>query len=370
MLTLENNQLVFKFPEVHKDATCRIEFQRTLRIPDDNREYPLPPGRGSFPLSHVDDYKDRVPASWVEHGGVMLPMAQAEAMWIRFTSRYPFAVKIAAGKINAVSGEAWRPELQRKGHWAVQGPAHDLLARAPHEQAAFEESLKHQARREYIPGEQDYVTLPSQPWLDGFNVGQGKIRQFVAMPLGDGYTVEEQLTGEALHGGLQIIVYPIKPEFYVPPTPSPLRGMLFFASAAMPNSVASAASAEMGLAAGGLMKQKIYEDTYGYDKWDQTHSSRCFVHLLNSTAYRAVTGKEPPVGVPTAADYTAAGLPWFDLYDEHKGAVVGSDKLAKVDSVAALGIKKGENPLPENTPLPVAPTVIGLPKNAVREGEF
>ncbi len=28
------------------------------------------------------------------------------------------------------------------------------------------------------------------------------IRQFVAMPLGEGYTAEEQLTGEAQHGGL------------------------------------------------------------------------------------------------------------------------------------------------------------------------
>jgi hypothetical protein len=38
----------------------------------------------------------------------------------------------------------------------------------------------------------------------------------------------------------------------------------------------------MGLAAGGLVKQKIYEDGFGVDKWDQEHSSRCFVHLLNS----------------------------------------------------------------------------------------
>ena len=32
------------------------------------------------------------------------------------------------------------------------------------------------------------------------------IRQFVAMPLGAGYTAEEQITGEAEHGGLQIVV--------------------------------------------------------------------------------------------------------------------------------------------------------------------
>ncbi|MEW7984670.1 MAG: hypothetical protein AB2805_01020 [Candidatus Thiodiazotropha sp.] len=49
MIELLNNQLTFRFPEVHKKAACSIDFQRTLRIPDDNREYPFPPGLGSFP---------------------------------------------------------------------------------------------------------------------------------------------------------------------------------------------------------------------------------------------------------------------------------------------------------------------------------
>ncbi len=44
MIELNSNQLVVRFPEVHEDAVCRIEFRRTLRIPDDNREYRLPPG--------------------------------------------------------------------------------------------------------------------------------------------------------------------------------------------------------------------------------------------------------------------------------------------------------------------------------------
>ena len=56
--------------------------------------------------------------------------------------------------------------------------------------------------------------LPKQPWLDGYCVEKGVIRQFVAMPLGEGYTVEEQLTGAAQHGGLQIVAYPMKRERY------------------------------------------------------------------------------------------------------------------------------------------------------------
>lgn len=40
-----------------------------------------------------------------------------------------------------------------------------------------------------------------QPWLDGIATGTGTIRQFVAMPLGLGYTVEGQLTEEEQFGG-------------------------------------------------------------------------------------------------------------------------------------------------------------------------
>ena len=58
------------------------------------------------------------------------------------------------------------------------------------------------------------MVVPGQPWLDGYCVQTGIIRQFVAMPLGRGYTAEEQLTGEALHGGLQISVHPMKREVY------------------------------------------------------------------------------------------------------------------------------------------------------------
>ena len=61
MIELRRHRLEVSFPEVHADARCTIEFQRTLRIPDDNRDYPLPAGLGQFPLAHVDDFADRLP---------------------------------------------------------------------------------------------------------------------------------------------------------------------------------------------------------------------------------------------------------------------------------------------------------------------
>ncbi len=41
MIILEGDRLEFCFDEVHTAAHCTIEFQRTLRIPDDGRDYPL-----------------------------------------------------------------------------------------------------------------------------------------------------------------------------------------------------------------------------------------------------------------------------------------------------------------------------------------
>ena len=49
MIELKRDRLVFSFPDVHPEARLAIDFQRTLRIPDDGKTYPLPPGLG--PLS-------------------------------------------------------------------------------------------------------------------------------------------------------------------------------------------------------------------------------------------------------------------------------------------------------------------------------
>lgn len=399
MLTLEHDRLTLRFPEIHPDAVCHIEFQRTLRIPDDNRTHRLPPGLGRFPLAHVDDHSAKLPAAWQKRGGVFLPMHETEAMWLKFSGNYPFAVKIAAGKINAVTGKAWTPELK--------GPRksttlHDFLGRGVNLNAACGSGhplgnpasghkpfldAPHHARLAPPEDEQDYVTLPRQSWLDGFCEAKGKIRQFVAMPLGEGYTVEEQITGEAVHGGLQIIVYPLKPEFYKRPAPPALRSLGF--AGAMENSVyglcasasasgphrftasASRAVSDMGMAPGGLMEQSIHEDSFGIDKFDQSVSAKCFVHLLNSQQYAYVTGKRPPHDAPTAADYTKQGLPWYQEWSNGTKALPGAPALQKLDSVANLGNKMGKNPLPDNSPLPQAPKVL-IVKNPhqVREGEF
>jgi hypothetical protein len=336
MIELNKDRLVISFPDLHRDARMTIEFQRTLRIPDDGKAYALPPGLGNFPLRHVDDAAERVPEDWLEHGGVMLPMYQAEALWLNFSSwfmgrgsAYPFAVKIAAGKINAITGEPWKNGLNRDP--------------------------------------QDYLVVPEQPWLDGYCVEKGVIRQFVAMPLGSGYSAEEQITGVAEHGGVQIVAYPMKREAYERLSKDRAR----YAEAGEFTKLFSVGSpGSMGLAAGGRMRQKIYDDSYSFEDWDLGHASRCFVHIANSMVWRSITGKAPPTVPPTAKEYTQAGLPWFDLYDSDMQALDGAKPLDGLKSVKQLGEEKGDVPLPENDsvePLNVKKLRHGLKKQQVRE---
>ena len=334
MIHLKTNQLEFSFPEVHPEARLLIEFQRTLRIPDDDKDYPLPAGLGRFPLRTVDEFASTLPPDWREHGGVMLPMYQSEAMWINFHGPgYPFVVKAAAGKINAVTGEPWNERFP-------VGPQH-------------------------------YVVVPGQPWLDGFCVEKGVIRQFVALPLGSGYSAEEQLTGKAEFGGLQIVVSPMKPELYK--KMRSMHSMLRKRYGGEALCRARAASPDMGLAPGGRMRQEIFEDPHGLETFDLQHASRCFVHLANALVWRAVTGEQPPTVPPTGKEYSNAGIPWFAYYGADMPALEGSSMLARLKSVLRLGQEKSEVSLPENDPVQVE-NVIALGRKLeagqVREGNF
>ena len=279
----------------------RVAFHRTLRIPDDGSDYPLPPGLGPFPIRRVDDYQHTVPEKWKEQGGVFLPMYQREAMWMSFDllGGTPLAVKVAIGKVDALTGQEWTEDLEAKP--------------------------------------QNYIVCPDQPWLDGINAGDGFIRQFVAMPLGMGYTVEGQITGKEEFGGIQLKTFGPKPGRLDEIARHEAGGVYSVASAP----AESAFSAEMGLGAGGRMVQAIYPDAFGIETWDPETGRSTFVHIANSAAWRDITGEEPPPTPVSAQLYTEHGYPWFELYDEDKGDVPGSDELAGVKSIKDMDKEKG-----------------------------
>ncbi|MDJ0342169.1 hypothetical protein QMK19_03085 [Streptomyces sp. H10-C2] len=287
-----------------------VRFMRTLRLPETGT-HPLPPGLGTFPLRRVADYPDRAPAEWLTRGGVVLPVYQREAMWLSFSSPVPAALQVGVGKVCAVSGRPWS----------------DRLSQDP----------------------QNYVVLPRQPWLDGINSGSGTIRQFVAVPLGLGATVEGQVSGAEVWGGVQLEVFELRDEPLavwraeqqrravatrgpwgvaaeesLPPMPG---------YGAMPRMAAAAAAPSMGLGAGGRMRQEVYRDERGPGDWRLEPSGRVFVHLATAPQWRQITGEAPPPSPVDRAAYNAAGLPWFDYYDADAADLAAAAPLADVKPV-------------------------------------
>lgn len=290
-------------------------------------------------------------------------------MWISFTSITPFAVKVHVGGINAVSGEP-----------AVETP---------------ETMMRRLKLIEVDASIQDYIVSPKQMWLDGIANTDGTVRQFVAMPLGTGYSVEAQITGMDLVGGIQIKVTPSK-LVALPPPPAPPRASIPAPRGAIPfpltvksltgKSITFQASdlhtvadvkemvcavegvpqdqqrlvmagrgqlddphtlgkynickdsiiylalalrgggnfpSEMGLAAGGLIKQTIVKDRYEPDIWDTDNSAIFNVQILNSAVFKQVTGKQPPESPVTAQAYAQHGFPYFDIFDEKPSGIKG-----------------------------------------------
>ncbi|MEU1281897.1 hypothetical protein [Streptomyces sp. NPDC005805] len=302
-----------------------VRFIRTLRLPETGT-HPLPPGLGDFPLRRVEDHPDTVPPAMRERGGVFLPMYLREAMWLSFAgTREPTALQVGVGKVCAVSGKPWSGRL----------------ARDP----------------------QNYVVTPRQPWLDGINSGTGTVRQFVAVPLGLGATVEGQVTGEETWGGVQLQGFPLggralaawreeerlrreeelrrRRAAVAPPAPSGGYGAApaafgAAAPAAMPRAggpPAPAAAPAMGLGVGGTMRQEVYADTRPLSDWDDHPAARVFVHLVTPPQWRAITGEEPPPSPVDRAAYTRAGLPWFAYEDDDAADLAPADALGQVKPV-------------------------------------
>lgn len=243
-----------------------VSFHRTLRLPEDSSTYPLPPGLGLLPVLMRSE-------SGAEMPNFLIPLYRREALWLGFSAAAwkPSAVKVIAGGINAVSG-------------------------LPDEGEELDEL-------------QNYVVCPDQPWLDGCNIGGGVIRQFVAMPLGQGYGLGAGTVGGE-RGGLDIIAFdPLPGRFPNAPPPAP-SGLMKLSR------VVADQPMEMTLGGGGRMRQKIYPDRFGHGVWDVRVVGHAHVQLVDARAWRELTGEAVPPSPIDAASYTAAGLPWFDIYDE------------------------------------------------------
>ncbi|KIJ11858.1 hypothetical protein PAXINDRAFT_83862 [Paxillus involutus ATCC 200175] len=142
-------------------------------------------------LSNVGEASAALPKAVLARGGAFISMYQREAMWVSFGnrdgSRESLAVKISVGGVNALSG--------------------------------LPQNVNAKGKQDYLPIGEGHGQL----WLDGISTSPGVVRQFVAMPLGEGYTVEGQVTGAEVRlilfirlcfmsfqnvGGIQVDVFP------------------------------------------------------------------------------------------------------------------------------------------------------------------
>jgi len=96
---------------------------------------------------------------------------------------------------------------------------------------------------------------------------------------------------------------------------------------------------EMGLAAGGKMKQKIYkDDKENLGKYNVKKVTRVFVNIANGNMWKKITGKILPKSPLNPQIYKNYGYPWFDLYDD------GLDDLDKAKNFNGVkSIKEIEN---------------------------
>ena len=433
---------------LHIGRHARISFHRTLRIPEDGRNYPLPAGFGRLPIVRVEDYAERVPEKWLEQGGFIIPLYQREALFLEFAGVKwrPAIAKVSVGRINAISGKE-----------------HDLKIR---------------------PHRQDYVVIPDQRWLDGINSGNGTVSQFVAMPLGQGYTIEAQVTEEEMHGGFQVAVFDPRAKRFPEADPELVEAALAAratraratAQAELLNSLpemiqrvfralqelhytdaarllgindsqileftrvfewlfsphgiggiipdsnlgerprllqlfnleekyrhfldrriaaiderqkrmwtveelmpcpdvaimskaprAEPKPMEMGIAAGGRIKQQIHEDSYGAESWDEEVFRDVVIHIVNSEAYERITGLPAPPCPITVDHYARHKIPWYSDYEENVRAVAPAGVFKRIFPIGQIDKKRGVAP---DAPLPkheIRPDIVRIRTPSVEE---
>jgi hypothetical protein len=87
--------------------------------------------------------------------------------------------------------------------------------------------------------------------------------------------------------------------------------------------------------------------------------------------WREITGKEPPATPITAKSHAKAGLPWFELYDVHRGTLDPQQVLAGIKSTAAIDLEKSTRPLVDDRsvhPWPLTKLWRRVRKGHVRDG--
>jgi hypothetical protein len=286
-----------------------VSFHRTLRVPDNGDNYPLPPSFGRMMPYACAAHRNQVPRDWLLPDSFFIPLHQREALWLGFDGQawHPSALVIGAEGVNVITGEPWDVPLSASA--------------------------------------QNYVVVPDQPWLDGIRTATGLVRQFIAVPLGEGFTLSEQMQTTSTHHGIQLRVHEAKPGRFAEESPQN-HGRL---DDIMPQRTAVPGRG-LGIGAGGAIVQRIYPDPYGIASWEIEPAACAHIQIVNSAEFATITGELPPPSPISAADYTANGLPWFELWDEERGDLGSHPALERIRSIGTIDAsrsrKRRERPIP------------------------
>lgn len=255
-----------------------VAFARSVRDARVDWMVPSPSHLGYFPLRRTEEFHARVPGEWLGPAGVLIPMYHAEAMRLVFSSRYSFAVKVAAGDTNAINGQPWCAGLTR----APQG----------------------------------YMVVPEQPNLDGCCTASGGRLQFVPGEAWRAGRREEGRQGPD-PACIRIEVVPCAAETYFEKLLGPqlvqnfedLVRELIGGGSLLSSMIPGRTAKGVGTGAKSRPCQVLCPDSWAPEAWDLPKTASTRVDLCDSDQWHRITGERLPVLPFTAAYHGSLGLP-------------------------------------------------------------
>jgi len=259
-----------------------LTFNITLRVKDDGEPYNLPPSFGYVDIYKVSDY-ETCPESW-DKNGYFIAIHDKEATWINFQSTCPVALLVSVDGINVLNAKHFEQKLEENG----------------------------------------YLTVPPQPWLDGWKNEDGTVSQFVCT------SDKERAVGCQLGSqdvGMKFFVYEPKNSEIMRLQERP---QFTWGDSETDDLECCRSFSLCGMGRGGSLKQKVYKDPYGLDKWKDEPVATAVVYLIDADEFTKITGKVLTVP-PVLEQYNG---PWYGVKDDMVD-VAGSEIFKKIKGVCS-----------------------------------
>ena len=152
-------------------------------------------------------------------------------------------------------------------------------------------------------------------------------------------TVEGQVTGEETHGGLQLVCFEPKPGRF--PEQPPFVARTRVRRGRPPARPRRGGARRWAWRPAGACASSSIPTRTASTRGIRTTTGACSCTSSTAEHWTRITGEPLPSTPVDVRSYIAAGLPWFDLYDDHLGDIEPSETLAKVTSVGEPSVADG-----------------------------